>query len=432
MVKMMTSNDIIVVGSGIAGLVAAITAAEKGKTVTIVSHGAGVLSIGSGTIDILGYDKNSKIIKDNPINYIEQLDDNHPYKIIGKENIENAIADFIKIVNDNGLNLSINDDKTNRVAVTIAGKIRPTYITSKSVNAYGMLDATNITIATVKHLKDCEPKLTGRRLSQYKSLKDKTFYAATLKSPFGKTKRALNSLDIARYVETEEGLNWLKTELLKVKNETNADVILMPPISGVLDHDRIYAELLSHVGCKIIEMASMPPGVGGFRIRQALMNKIHSLDITFVENCIISGANVVDGKCVSLIGQHSDLAGDKFTEYKADAFVIATGGIIGGGINIGMTETSEAIFNIPLSCPSIIEERTCKNVFDSHPYVLSGVNIDNKMRAIDKGGATLFSNVFFAGKTVGNYDYAKEKSGYGVAISTGTKAGLEASLLEVQ
>ena len=67
----MRHSDVIVVGAGMAGLMAGITAAKLGKSVSILSEGAGVLSIGSGAVDFLGY-VNGKKIMDNPYNHLKE------------------------------------------------------------------------------------------------------------------------------------------------------------------------------------------------------------------------------------------------------------------------------------------------------------------------------------------------------------------------
>ena len=52
---MSRTTDILVVGSGMAGLMAAIVASGQGKRVTLLSRGCGSLNIGSGCVDVLGY-----------------------------------------------------------------------------------------------------------------------------------------------------------------------------------------------------------------------------------------------------------------------------------------------------------------------------------------------------------------------------------------
>ena len=40
------------------------------------------------------------------------------------------------------------------------------------------------------------------------------------------------------------------------------------------------------------------------------------------------------------------------------------------------------------------------------------------------------TNVFFAGRSLAGYDFATEKSGHGVALATGWKAGSLAAAME--
>ena len=54
-------SDIVVVGSGIAGMTAALTAAQSGKSVTLLTYGAGTLAISSGCIDVLGYQNGVRV-----------------------------------------------------------------------------------------------------------------------------------------------------------------------------------------------------------------------------------------------------------------------------------------------------------------------------------------------------------------------------------
>ena len=49
------------------------------------------------------------------------------------------------------------------------------------------------------------------------------------------------------------------------------------------------------------------------------------------------------------------------------------------------------------------------------------------LRQGDDSAVVRWQNVFFAGRSLGGYDYATEKSGHGVAIATGWQAGLMAA-----
>ncbi len=114
------------------------------------------------------------------------------------------------------------------------------------------------------------------------------------------------------------------------------------------------------------------------------------------------------------------------TEYTADNFIIATGGIIGNGIASTPDKVYETIFNITIDSPVSVEERSDKNVFGSHLFARFGVKVNSKLQALDSKGSPLYDNVFFAGNTIAGYDFPTEKSGYGVACSTGYTAALSA------
>ena len=200
----MRHSDIIVVGAGMAGLMAAITAAKAGKSVSVLSEGAGVLSIGSGAVDFLGY-INGKKITDSPYNHLKELPENHPYNIIGETNIKNAFNSLIDISSNNGYKIKISDDGNNQTAISIVGTTKPTYICSESNNASKVLNAKKILFIGVEYLKDAQTALAVKQVKHYKVFSDAEISHAVLKSPFGKTHRVLNCLDIARYTDNEEG-----------------------------------------------------------------------------------------------------------------------------------------------------------------------------------------------------------------------------------
>ena len=418
----MRHSDILVVGAGMAGLMAAVTAAKSGLSVSVLSEGAGVISIGSGAVDFLGY-VNGKKITDNPFNHLNELDKNHPYNIIGAENIKNAFASLIEISTSNGYEIKMNDEGLNQTAISIAGTTKPTYICSESNNASRILKAKKILFAGVEYLKDAQPALAVKQAKQYKVFADAELESAILKSPFGKTHRVLNSLDLARYVDKEEGFNWLKSELVRVSG--GFDAVIIPPICGTVNYTKSFKEL-QNLGFILVEAVSIPPGVGGYRLRNALISEAKKLDIKFIENCNVQRAVIENGKCKSLVALHNNIAGALETEYSADKFIIATGGVIGGGIVSTPDKVYEKIFNIEIKSPASVEERSDKNVFGSHIFTKFGVNVNNKLQAIDSSGSPLYDNVFFAGNTLSDYDFPTEKSGYGVACSTGYSAALSA------
>ena len=84
--------DVLVVGSGLAGLVAALTAAEQGRSVRLLTTGMGSLAISGGSVDFLGY-ADSRLASD-PWQSLALLPEDHPYRLLGAESVRSAFQFF--------------------------------------------------------------------------------------------------------------------------------------------------------------------------------------------------------------------------------------------------------------------------------------------------------------------------------------------------
>src|SRR3989337_3785383 len=88
--------DLIVIGMGLSGLMAAKTAVEMGKKTLIIGKGMGSIGLFSNTIDLLGdLPKGMKLtnglsqwVKDHP---------QHPYSKVGVEGVEEALSSFLSL-----------------------------------------------------------------------------------------------------------------------------------------------------------------------------------------------------------------------------------------------------------------------------------------------------------------------------------------------
>ena len=85
--------DLIVIGMGLSGLMAARTAVEMGKRVLIVGKGMGTLVMFSNTIDLLGELPLAEKVKEALPRWIEDHPE-HPYGKAGFEKIDDALSSF--------------------------------------------------------------------------------------------------------------------------------------------------------------------------------------------------------------------------------------------------------------------------------------------------------------------------------------------------
>ncbi|MCI0477445.1 MAG: FAD-dependent oxidoreductase, partial [Anaerolineales bacterium] len=72
-------SELIVIGAGLAGLIAAYTATRAGKQVKIVAKGLGATHWHAGSIDVLGYYPNSATPVERPLETIRGLTRAHPH-----------------------------------------------------------------------------------------------------------------------------------------------------------------------------------------------------------------------------------------------------------------------------------------------------------------------------------------------------------------
>ncbi|NJN82768.1 MAG: FAD-binding protein, partial [Caldilineaceae bacterium] len=98
--------DLLVIGAGLSGLCAALTAAEAGLSVRVIAKGMGALHWGAGTVDLLGYLPGEVEPVVNPLDRLADLPPGHPLRALGPEQLCEAIGWFQDRVAAAGLGYS--------------------------------------------------------------------------------------------------------------------------------------------------------------------------------------------------------------------------------------------------------------------------------------------------------------------------------------
>ena len=122
----MKTSDVIVIGGGLAGLMAASVAASRKQSVTLLTYGSGSLPLASGAIDFF----NAK----NPDAAIKNLPDTHPYKKIGSKALDEATKFFCEIAAQANLPY-IGRTSAQTPIVTAVGTLKYSAIVPESMDA---------------------------------------------------------------------------------------------------------------------------------------------------------------------------------------------------------------------------------------------------------------------------------------------------------
>lgn len=410
-------SDIVVVGSGLAGMSAALTAAQSGKSVTLLTHGAGTLAISSGCIDVFGYQDGARV--EDPFESMAALPAEHPYSLIGgAETVREAVAWLKGVCKKGGIDMAPAAEEGNHRLVTVMGTLKPSYLCPDSFNPDCLNDVHRAAVVTVENMKDVHPGLIIDQLHRYREFANKEFMEAVLPCPIEHAHRNITPLDIARHVETPEGMKWLERSLAPYAKLY--PVLLLPPICGMKHSQQIWNQLCSSLKVKIVEMVSIPPGVAGLRMREVFKKALNAAGVYTVESAEVVRAEVEEGSCKAVY----TLTPSGECGWEADHFIIATGGLLSGGISTAPGKAWESIFRLPLDVPDNTEAWSSMDIFGSSFFASMGVKVNNELKPLDTDGNIALANVRFAGRVLGGYDFAAEKSGHGVALATGRYAGI--------
>lgn len=409
----MSAGRLIVIGGGISGIFSACLAAKKGYDTTILSYGQGALAVAGGIIDIFGYDDRGVLVT-NPYEHIKKLPKTHPYSKIGADNVALAVDAFKALCAESGFEY-YGDIRKNQFVPTAIGSFKPSCLTPRTIDCDALERAERICVVGFELLKDFYPEMIVENLRKYyEGKKEVTSCKVFLPLKSGIQYRDVTALDIARLLETEEGLLNVKEQLRK--HAGHGCVFLLPPVLGEMPNYTVLDSLTSELRTGFVEVSAIPPSVTGFRTDNMLIATAKRLGVDFIEKARVVDSIVEGGRCRAVITQGFD----RRREYPADHFILATGGVFGGGLKATMGAMEEPIFHIKIDVPHDQQEWSYQYLFTGKPQMFAtyGVEVNDSLNPVDASGRVIAENVSVVGRCLGGYDFCFEKSGNGVAIAS--------------
>ena len=403
----MKISDVIVIGGGLAGLMAAAVAANRGQKVALLTYGSGSLPLASGAIDFL----NAKA----PDAAIKNLPAHHPYKKIGLKNIDAAAKFFCEVAAQ--YNLPYNGRLSAQIPiVTAIGTLKYSALVPESMDASKLIDKKKIYVAGVKGLKDFYAAMIADNLKKY--FPDKIFEVATLDLEL-LGGRDITCMDAAQILTGNEQI---LADGLKKLNATEDDAIILPPILG-LEGNSSRAEVKPQLRAEIFETTCLPPSPPGIRLQRAFIKYLQKSGVRILENSkVVRG--VVEGKKVSGVVVENAVREKTFPARK---IILATGGFYSGGLTMREFDApKEPIFDIPVFFPQGENNWSNRNLFENRPqgFSMTGIFTNENLNPVDENGAVLFENLHVVGANLGGVDKIFERSMGGVAIASAYKGAI--------
>jgi glycerol-3-phosphate dehydrogenase subunit B len=399
--------DLIIIGMGLSGLMAAKTAAEAGRKVLIIGKGMGCLTLFSNTIDVLGKIPETTRLRDGLSQWIQDHLE-HPYSKVGLTGIEEGLSSFTSLFHPPYSFQTIGDG--NCFLPTGAGTMRLTYL----------IPDTMVAGASSKKKKGL---IVG-----FKGFRD--FYAGYVAGPLNWRGIALSlpetpgqeisATALSRRMEKEPFRKTIGQEIKK--NLSGETCVGFPAILGMNDPIKVKRDLEEKIGVGVFEIPTLPPSIPGMRIFNRFKEWLIRKGVTFLLGHSVSKVSIKNKRCEGVYVFNPPV----YNFYTANRFILATGRFIGGGLIVDRRGISEPIFNFPVPQTGSQEEWFGKSFFDEHPIHRMGILTDSSLHPIDETGEPILENVRVAGTILSGHDCMDEKSREGIEIATGYTAAKKA------
>ncbi len=408
--------DVIVVGAGLSGLITAWQVGLLGNKVSVLTRGWGATYWSAGCIDVLGcqpsdYQKPvaspsqslSQVVRSNP---------DHPYAKSGITTLDNALQSFKALCEASNYPFH-GSLEANILLPTSLGTLRPSCLVPATMVAGDASLRSPMLIVGLDRFYDFFPALVSANLNAQGILASDI----TLDLPALRERKYLTSMVIARLFDDpqfrQEVISALKYRLGGVKR------IGFPAVLGIDHSMEVLEHLETALGLPVFEIPGLPPSIPGIRLQRLLISAIEENhgSVNLGMPVIEAGS---DGKVIHTLWSE---ASARRKSHHAKTYVLATGGILGGGISFNHDYAQETIFNLPLITPQHSTRWFSQRFLDSqgHPIFHKGIQTDAEFQPLDDTGKVIFTNLHAVGACLGNCDPIRERSQEGTALATGFK-----------
>ena len=394
------NTDVIIVGAELDAFIASIRLQELGYSSRVLANGKGSYLYSSGNIKVLDLKENNNSDKKTLPFFIEGLPTEHPYKLIGKDNVEQAIEWFFNHQISNKLRYGYFE--TNTFTISPIGLKIPSYgLYFNQINFENIYNK-DVTIIEFQNQKDFHAELIAQSIKQYVN----TIEILNVVQP--DTNQHLDSSSLA---VSFDNLSSPDDYFININKKINkkTSVVIFPAVLGLNKYMEIIRSAEKTFSKKCFEAPTLPPSIPGIRLNKILEREVLKKNYIHRGSHILK-ANIENNKCLSVVDNFNRII-------KARAFIFANGGILMGGIKVKSNgEIVEEIFDSKIQNNN---HGKCEKSYETlNALQTSGVLTDNKLRPISKSNNQL-ENVFFTGRNLSNWNPSLELSGEGVSIASG-------------
>lgn len=443
--------DVIVVGGGVAGAVAALRARTEGARVLLVGRAGGGTAASSGALDVAdpfvgvtpapggGRDGLDALARggsiEDAIHAVAARQPRHPYARLAHDRglVAEALAFVVRAVPS--LALASRADGCNHVLATAAGTVKRAALVPASqlldladlsadaiVGVVGWDDLAGYDAGDIVAMLEHVSSLSARPVRAVPVVVPRLF---AHRPPWERPTAWARFLDEADH--RAEALGALRA-CLQSCLVTPTHLLTPAVLSHAPLSESAVTAIDALVGCPLRELLALPPSVPGERWAHALRAA-----------CVAAGVVIVDGGVGDPVVA-TDAGGDPRRvvalhcggrRVATRAVVLAGGRFFGGGL-VRDQRAREALFGLPVFIDDQeLDERFVGDLVGDtvdapHALFRAGLLVDESLRPLDRARRVAFTNVIAAGAIVGGWDPARDGTALGVSAWLGFLAGRRA------
>ena len=411
--------DVAIIGAGMAGMAAALYAANRGLNTVVMGVTNGATTFASGLLDLLGvYPVEQKKKRSDPWTGIAELikeQPSHPYALVSQDSIKQAFSELIESLQLEGLEYC-GDSEKNLEVVTSLGTSKPSYRIPRSM------------MAGVQALREKHPCLfvdfhgmkeySARQIISVLSKKWPNLRSARIDFSDSQTAGELYNTTMADALESEAIRDTIAETVRKIKRAD--EVVGFPAVLGLRGAKTVFEDLQSRVGSRIFEISTLPPSVPGLRLKEALESRLLKTGVRSLPFFYVSKARETGDGGFEL----STEGAQRNSVVRSRCVILATGRFLGKGLLAERQVIREPVFNLPVHQPEGRKNWHREHFFDlrGHEVNRSGVMVDHLFRPVREKETPVFQTLFAAGSLLAHQDWVRTKSGAGLAIATAYQA----------
>jgi glycerol-3-phosphate dehydrogenase subunit B len=289
--------EVLVIGEGLSGVMAAATAAQEGRRVTLVSKGPGSFVLGPAVANFRGLPA--------PIE---------------RSAIEEAATFFVNLASSAQYGYG-GGARESRLVPTILGTFQEVSVAPRSLWQADPGKVKRAVVAGIANLPNFDANfLVERFSSECRQMDIETAFRSAVVTLPHNPKHPLTALELANHVDRDPAYRSALVSVLR-PIVRDADLLIIPGILGTKSSDADLVCLEEEVGCRVCELATLPPSVPGMRLFRRLEARLAELRVDIYTGFAAQVLHVEGGRCVSV---ELETPG-RPRHLKAEQFVLACG-----------------------------------------------------------------------------------------------------------